>query len=365
MYSDIRLGKSVMKPAFCSLIPGFVAVVAALLFGCEVASPLPSASDADSDSDTDADADADSDGDSDGDTDGDSDGDTDTESSSDTGPDCSLPPPAPSGMARIEGVPTGDDLAFDAEGSLVGMSGQDLHKTLKSGASSVWVEGAGCVRGLATLPTGDFVCGGTDSLFLFDKLTGARRTVTGGLRQPSGIEVEPGGDVIVTEQSSGDVRAIRPYTGASRMIAEGLSAPVGVAFSPDFLTLYVSAECGSIYTVELDELREPAPPKLFFTTSDPVAVAAGMSGCLTGLGVDACGSLYVSTGEEPRLFRISDDASSVAKLADLRDAVAWASGLEWGRGEGGFFEDALYVTCAGETVFEVLVDVPGKSYSQI
>jgi len=349
---------------FRSSILWTIALLAAPLFGCEEIAPLPSIgpSDADSDSDTDGDTDSDSDVDTDSDTDTDTD--TDTEELPDAGIDCDALPPTPSAMSMIDGVPSGDDLAFDTNGNLVGMSGQNLFKIPKFGTPSLWIEGAGCVRGLVTLPTGDLACGGADELYLFDKLTGARRIVVAGLRQPAGIEIDPNGDVYVTEQIGDSVRMIHPYTSASKIVAEGVPAPGGLAFSPDFRTLYVASDCNAVYTIYFDEDRQPEPPKPFLTTADPIAIAAGLTGCLAGMGVDSCGNLYVLTGDEPRLFRIAKDASAVTQLADLRSAVSSVTNLEWGRGPGDFYDDALYVTCSNDTVFEIRVDVPNKSYSQ-
>jgi len=215
------------------------------------------------------------------------------------------------------------------------------------------------------LPTGDLVCGGSDELYLFDKLTGARRMVVGGMRQPAGLETDPNGDVYVTEQIGNSVRLIHPYTSGSQVVAEDVPAPNGLAFSPDFSTLYVGSECDTIYAIHFDAERKAEPPKPFLSTADPVAVAAGMTGCLAGMGVDSCGNLYVLTGDDPRLFRIAPDASAVTQLADLRSAVSSVMNLEWGRGQGGFFNDALYVTCSDDSLFEIRIDVTSKGYSQL
>jgi len=349
---------------FCSSILWTIALLAAPLFGCEEIAPLPSigGNDADGDGDTDVDIDSDSDVDADSDTDADTD--TDTEELPDAGIDCDALPPSPSGMAMIDDVPSSDDLVFDTNGNLVGMSGQNLFKIPKFGTPSLWVEGAGCERGLVALPTGDFACGGADKLYLFDKLTGARRIVVAGLRQPAGIEIDPNGDIYVTEQIGDSVRMVHPYTSASESIAEDLPEPGGLTFSPDFRTLYVASACDAIYVIRFDKDRQPEPPKPFLTTADPVAIAAGMTGCLAGMGVDSCGNLYVLTGDDPRLFRVTPDASAVTQLADLRSAVSSVANLEWGRGSGDFFDDALYVTCSDDTLFEIRVDVTNKSYTQ-
>jgi sugar lactone lactonase YvrE len=349
---------------FYSSILWIFTLLAAPLFGCEEIAPLSSigGTDADGDGDTDTDSDSDSDIDTDSDTDADTD--TDTEETPDAGIDCAALPPTPSAVSMIEGVPSSDDLTFDTNGNLVGMSSANLFKIPKLGVPSVWVEDAGCSRGLATLPTGDVVCGGADKLYLFDKLTGARRIVVGGLRQPNGIETDPDGDVYVTEYVSDSVRLVHPYTSTYETVAEGVPAPGGLTFSPDFATLYVASGCDAIYTIRFDEERHPEPPKLLLTTEDPVAVAASMTGCLAGMGVDSCGNLYALTGDDPRLFRIAPDASAVTQLADLRSAVSSVSSLEWGRGPGGFFDDTLYVTCSDDTVFEIRVDVTSKGYTQ-
>jgi sugar lactone lactonase YvrE len=171
--------------------------------------------------------------------------------------------------------------------------------------------------------------------------------------------------VYVTETVGNSVRRIDPYTSVDEVVVEEIIEPNGLAFSPDFHTLYIGSGCDKIYTVHFDDAREPEPAKLFLTTADPLASGAGMSGCLAGMGVDSCGNLYVLSGDEPRLFRVAKDASAVTQLVDLRSAVTAVTNIEWGRGAGGFFEDAIYIACSDDTVFEIRVDVTGKGYAQM
>jgi len=319
--------------------------------------------DADADSDADTDADADTDVDADTDTDVDTDTDTDGDSDSDTDPgyDCDALPPGPLTFNFVSGPISGEDIAFDDAGNLIGMGYPALFKSPKAGSPAMWISDAQCSSGLRALSTGDVVCNSGNSFFFFDKINGVKVPLLTNLSYPNGIEVDLEGFAYVSEQSSGEVTKIDPYSGESWVVASGLSNPNGMSFAPDYRTLYVGSFGGGIiYAIPFDEDGVPGAPATFLTTSDPEAMAVGMTGAFDGMGVDACGNVYICDYGNIHVYRIAPDASSVEMLVDLSSMSGWIPNMQWGSGYGDWFDDTLYVSNIGGGVFEVDLGVPSK-----
>jgi sugar lactone lactonase YvrE len=303
---------------------------------------------ADSDSDSDSDSDADAGDDSGPDTDTGFDG------------DCDALPVGPLAFEFLAGLTTGEDIAFDDEGFLIGMAG-DLFKSPRDGAPALWVAGAGCASGLRALSTGDVVCNGGGSVIFFDEEDGTKTTVASGLSYPNGIEVDLDGHAYVSEQGSGEVTKIDPFTGENWVIATGLTSPNGLSFSPDYSALYVGSFGGGIvYRIPFESGLPTGGAETFLTTSMPQAQAVGMTGAFDGMGVDACGNVYVCDYGNIHVYRIAPDASTVEVVADLSPMSSWIPNLQWGSGYGGWVEDHLYVSNISGGVFEIDVGVPSK-----
>ena len=77
-----------------------------------------------------------------------------------------------------------------------------------------------------------------------------------------------------------------------------------------------------------------------------------------GMGVDACGNVYVADYTSRNLFRLSPEGEKtvLVRWSEAR----YGHGLAWGSGIGGFREDAIYLPQPfdGNTVVEVVVGVP-------
>jgi len=300
----------------------------------------------------------------DGDTDGDGDSDTDGDVDTDCAANCSDQPTPPFDFTTIS-VVSGEDIAFDDEGNLIGMSGGDLFKSTKDGVSTVWIPGAGCASGLrAQQPSGDIVCNGPDTVLHFDKEDGTKTVVATGLSYPNGIEVDLDGFSYHSEQTSGEVTKVDPDTGESWVIASGLSSPNGMSFSPDYRTLYVGSFCGGIiYKIEFDGSGEPGPATEFITASSPEGSAVGMTGCFDGMGVDCCGNVYVNDYGIINTYRISPDGETIEIAADLSPPSSWIPNMQWGSGLGGWDRNNLYVADIYGAVYEIPVGIPSKYLS--
>jgi len=315
-------------------------------------------SDSDSDTDTDTDTDTDVDTDSDSDSDSDSDTDTNTDSWMDTEYDCEA---LPSELSYYEmtGVQTYEDFAFDDEGNAIGMGSGALFKTPYEGSPVLWIAGADCAAGLRALPNGDIVCNGSSSLIRYDKDSLEETVVLSGLQYPNGMEVDLNGYVYVAEQSGDRVRRIDPYTGDFTILADssdGLNNCNGVSFSPDYSILYVgSFGGGTIHKIEVDEYGEVGEVSLLVDDFE--------NGLLDGMGVDACGNIYVCEYVNAHVHRISPDGETVELVVDLGGATGWIPNLQWGSGFGGWDPMKLYVIDIGSEIYEVPVGVPSKPYN--
>lgn len=85
----------------------------------------------------------------------------------------------------------------------------------------------------------------------------------------------------------------------------------------------------------------------------------GRSGGLDGLGVDACGNVYVTEYELGKVWRISPDASTIEPL--MESVSAWIPNIHWGNGVGGFDRDKAYIADRVDgALYEVFVGVEEK-----
>ena len=323
-----------------------------LLLWCIVLFIVPSCEDgggpvvADDDDASDADAGDDDDTAADDDTSGDDDT---------TG--CDDLPAGPLDYTVLAGPKATEDFAFDGQGYMIGADwGGSLLKSTYDGDSQLWVPNAGSfISGIRALPSGDIVYSESDegTLFRVDS-NGTKTAVLSGLSYPNGVEVDLDGYVYVTEHDAGNVRRVDPYTGEFTIIAQGLTNPNGVTFSPDYSTLYIgSFGGGTIHTLEM--APDGTPGEL------TVLVQSVGNGQLDGMGVDICGNIYVCEFIAARVWRISPDGQTQEPVVMLGDETDWIPNLQWGSGIGGWDPMKMYVQDIQENrMYEVEIGVPGK-----
>jgi hypothetical protein len=130
-------------------------------------------------------------------------------------------------------------------------------------------------------------------------------------------------------------------------------------FSPDLSRMYIGTHTDrAIYVVDLDKDLNPI--------NDPVILAPSVGGWHDGLGVDACGYLWVASYDDQSMYRISPDGSDVRSMLDSSfQNGMYGHGVFWGTGEGGFREDALYIPQPNnnDTVGEAIIGVPYRTWS--
>ncbi len=292
-----------------------------------------------------------------GDTDTDTDIDTDVDADTDVPADCDNPPAPDVGYTIINGPKATEDFAFDDEGNMIAAANGNLFKSRYDGTFELFMTGAGgFIAGLRALPNGDIVYSDVDTgtIFRVDKDTAAKTPVLSGLEYSNGIEIGLDGFIYTAEQSGNRVRRINPDTGEYSTVAEGLSNPNGLSFSPNYETLYIgSFGGGTIWKVDIDSDGEAGPVEIFASNVG--------TGALDGMGVDACGNVYVCDYGAIIIYRISPDGLTQDPIVNLSADSSWIPNFQWGSGIGGWDENKFYVLdMSHERVYEVPVELPCK-----
>jgi sugar lactone lactonase YvrE len=205
-------------------------------------------------------------------------------------------------------------------------------------------------------PTGDVLYNDqtTGSLMRVDHVTLERRVVLAGLSEPDGLEVDLDGFAYVAEQAAGRIRRIDSDTGEFIILTEELGRPNGLSFNPTYDLLYV-ADWNDGYIHAIEVAADGTPGAVY-----PFAGVVG-TGMYDGMGVDACGNVYVCDYGATSVYRITEDGSTWDVIADLGADSTWIPNMQWGSGIGGWDAHALYVTDIMPTLtYEVHVGVASK-----
>jgi sugar lactone lactonase YvrE len=149
------------------------------------------------------------------------------------------------------------EVVIDNAGNLVGvdLEGNIVRQTY-DGVISVWVPKAvKTARGLAFLSTGELVVADSGRGMLVKIYAdGQVRTLVQHMDFPNGLDVDRDDTIYVSEASLGAITKVNPHTGATETLHVGMRvAPNGLAFSPDYQTLYIAGVGnGAIYAMDRD-----------------------------------------------------------------------------------------------------------------
>ncbi len=314
--------------------------------------------DSDSDGDTDSDADSDSDSDSDGDSDGDSDSDTDSDTDVDY--DCSnLQSPV---VTELVWPKASVDIAFDSEGYLVGSNTNAVFKTEKGSQATLFVPAVKGRAGLRYLPNGNLVLV-QEELGVIRKIypDGTHDVLTTGLHNPYGIAVDMDGMLFVAD----DTRVLRvdPESGAQKAVISPMpNSARMLTFDKDYDGLFIGGESDIIYRAPIDGEGNVGTPSAWGTI--PLDDAGGISDLgayIDGLGVDACGNVYVAEVGTDALYRIPAQGGEGEVFIDW-GMDRYGHGIEWGSGIGGWDTHSIFLPQPydNNTVVEVEIGVPSK-----
>jgi sugar lactone lactonase YvrE len=246
-------------------------------------------------------------------------------------------------------------VAFDDEGHIVGCDDSALLKVTYYDDISVFVPSMDWVQGMDYLPDGDLIVAEDWNGQLLRINPDAVSTPIANDIYAYGVTVGPLGRVFAADNSS--LIRIDPDTLDTFTYldwSDGYS-PRGVNFSPDLSRLYfVTFGPESVYYIDIDENLDPL--------GEPVLLASGIGGTwMDGLGVDACGNLYVPVYDNHTLYRISPEGD-VEIFYTWPSLTPYGHGLKWGTGEDGWSETALYLPQPydGNTVLEMEIGVPSR-----
>ncbi len=247
------------------------------------------------------------------------------------------------------------DVAFDDTGHLIGWDGFSAFMSAPyGGAASLLLPGVTFVDGMDVLANGDIVyAAGSELRRLADNL---QVTVeASGFVGAYGVTVGP--DQRVYVGASDAVYRVDLELGQTEFFVAlpGNINTRATVFNLDSTRMYIATlSSGDVYVVELDIDLEPV--------GVPSVFASGVgSSWHDGIGMDACGNLYVPEYFTGGLYRI--DPQGVVTPLYMNDSVGYGHGLEWGSGVGGWRDDALYLPQPydANTVRELVLGVPSAA----
>ena len=297
-------------------------------------------------------------------------GGADAAAGADAGPptvDASSPSPDAAGF-RCEELPIGplaptstisavnpvEDLAFDLVGNLYWSDAQHLYKSDQAGTRQVFAANLSAREGMRFLPSGDLMVADLDGgALLRIEPSGARHTVISGLVFPDGIEIGKDGHVYLTDLSAGKVYRIDPMSGQYTVLVDNMDSPNGLTFNQDYTALYLAGLSGEPTVWRLPIAADGTPGTL------EVYVTGVGSGVFDGIEVDACGNLYICDLDDSKIYRVHPD-KIIEVLVDRSEQKSYMPNLQWGRGQGGWDAQTLYIIDVDAGVLAVPVGVPGK-----
>jgi len=276
--------------------------------------------------------------------------------------DCSSVPNEPESERVLDGPRAYHGIVFDYEGNIIGSDGDALIKSDYEGNWDVFVPGLGTLEQIDHLENGDIIAAQVSSTALVRITPDGGQAILASDIGAYGVLVGP--DDKVYWASSGQIGRTDPGTGDTTILIEW---PFGdrahsLNFSPDLSRMYIgSIGSGNVYSIDLDkDLNPTGDPQVF---SDTVGNGgAGGNGWHDGVGVDACGYLYVPDFWGSHLYRISPDGEAEIYVDWSADSNQYGHGAVFGEGVGGWREDAIYLPMpyGDRMVKELVVGAPSR-----
>lgn len=282
-----------------------------------------------------------------------------TDAAPDAAADAALPAEcgslvAPASFTNIVHIPASEDFVLDADGFAVGISqtGGNLIKTAYTPGTPTTIAPnvSSFGRGTRILPGGDIVVAEPDSGSVLRFAANGSSTPIASVNQPNGIAVDQNGIVYLTSQADGVVRIDPDSLDVSPVHQAQDRSFDGIAFSPDFGTLYFNEESGQVYSIAIG----PSGP----TGAARPYVMIEPSFLLDGMTTDLCGNLYIieMSGQVWRYTL----AGALELWLDLTGEGAFVPALNFGSGVGGWKADSIYVMDFNGGLFEADLGIGGR-----
>jgi len=242
---------------------------------------------------------------------------------------CHNLPPGPFQLVKVPGAIATEDLAFDGKGNLIGSNFEAIFKSSADGKVKVFVPGFPFRAGMRMIPSGELVvCDDQKGELVRVDTDGVRNTILQGLKYPNGLTVDLQGFVYLTEHDAHRVLRIHPYTGEYTVLTEEIGNPNGIAFNPAYDVLYIGTFGGAwIYSLSISP--DGTPGRL-----EKWGDMTHTAGLLDGIGVDACGYVYVCEYGSTDIWRFPPDGKNAVLILDSDPAITYLPNMQWGRGEG-------------------------------
>jgi gluconolactonase len=246
---------------------------------------------------------------------------------------CANLPPLPWAFQAEAGPPASEDFTWDNDGYFLGLSKNNIIRLAHGGTPAlVWPNVAITGTGIRALPNGDIaVADEVRGSVIRINAAGDRTNLGANIRSPNGLALGPNRRLFLTDRTGGNLYLVDPATAASTLLTAIADDVDGLAFSPDYRTLYVGAYgTGELYKLPFTAGAPSGMPALF---------AQGLTGA-DGLTTDECGNIYVAGYRDGTLKRVTPDGKIelVAQL-DTRSASA----VNFGSGRQGWDAQTIYV----------------------
>jgi len=280
--------------------------------------------------------------------------------------DCDGISDEPVEVTIVPGPRAGRGLTFNQAGDLlIGAYEPHITQSTYDGPMALLRPDFGNMEQIDRLPNGDYVVARFDSQTLVRVTPDGAESIIAANIPTYVVRVGPDGMIYNTTGEAGPnsvVQRTDPETGTTEVVVRGIDGtppfqPRVLDFSPDLSRLYIGTyTSGSIYVVDLDVDLNP--------TSDPVVLAPSVGNWHDGLGVDACGYLWVASYDDRATYRVSPDGSEVTPMLQSEMGLMWGHGIYWGSGHGGFLEDALYLPLPNndDKVGEARIGMPYRTW---
>jgi sugar lactone lactonase YvrE len=267
--------------------------------------------------------------------------------------DCEHLPAGPFLLEKVTGAVASEDIAFDADGNLVGSNNQAIFRTKAGGKAKLWIPDVNQRAGMRFLPNGQLAVNDDQlgRVLLFEP-DGNRRVLVQGLSYPNGMTVDLKGFLYVTEHDANRVLRIDPYSGAYTVLTNKIPNPNGINFDPTYSRLYIgSFATGWLYVLPVSPDGHPGKVAKWASPS-------GEGGLLDGIGVDVCGNVYVCEYGNTDIWRIPPSGGPAVRIVDGDPNVTYLPNLQWGSG-GGWDPLSIYVPDGWNIgVWRVQIGVP-------
>jgi streptogramin lyase len=281
--------------------------------------------------------------------------------------DCATIPAQTLGAVQMPSARGYHDVEFHEDGTIFGASdwgGGAILKSDYAGNVSVFNPSTATIQQIVKMPDGDYAIA-NDSLGI-QRLNAATGGVSPIYPNIYAYGLIWGPDDMLWAADQQRVWRVDPATGdatevvPSNALLDG--APRVIAFNLDYTKLYMGTYLGSqgrIYAVDLDANYDPV--------GGPYVFATGVGGgeYHDTMGVDICGNLYVADFWTASLHRID-------RNGDRNLLVQWnfdwkgryGHGMEWGTGEDGWSDHAIYMSQPyfDNNVVEIDIGVPSRDW---